>query len=158
MVSATPNLPISSVRKSSEVKSATPDLIIEDIASIPVEIIQKLILEDIGGQELLLLSRHDTIRGQEVSYRAISNAGDLEFKYSSETILFATESFRNYFRNFPILLESVVPELDENENSPNGYVDLTTGDVILEFKDLKNGQQIEHQALSSANVFDDTIY
>lgn len=157
MIYSSPNIPEIRERRASQVKSATPDLlIVEDL--IPDSVIVKLLLEDVAGQELLLLSRHDTIRGQEVSYRAISNAGDLEFKYSSETILFATESFKNYFRNFPILLESVVPELDENENSPNGYVDLTTGDVILEFKDLKNGQQIEHQALSSANVFDDTIY
>lgn len=158
MVSATPNLPINAVRRSSDVKSATPDLIIEDLSSVPVEVIERLIFEDIGGQELLLLSRHDTIRGQEVSYRAISNASDIDFKYSSETILFATESFKNYFRNFPILLESVVPEIEGNQYAPNAYVDLVTGDIILEFKDLKPEQQIEHQALSQASVFDDTIY
>jgi hypothetical protein len=158
MTSATPNLPSNNSRRSSEVKSATPDLIQEDSSVFPVSLITKLLFEDIAGQELLLLSRHDTVRGQDVSYRAISNAGDLDLKYSSETILFATESFKNYFKNFPILLESVVPEIEGNQYSPNGYADFETGDIVLEFKDLKPGQQIEHQTLSLANVFDDTIY
>ena len=158
MVSAIPNIPGGFSRNSSEVKSATPDLIIEDLNSIPVELIERLIFESIGGQELLLLSRHDTIRGQEIAYRPISNSRDIDFRYTSETILFATESFKNYFKNFSILLESVVPELDGNEYSPNAYVEESTGDIILEFKDVRSGQQIETQTVSIASVFDDTIY
>jgi hypothetical protein len=56
------------------------------------------------------------------------------------------------------LLESVVPELDGNEYSPNAYVEESTGDIILEFKDVRSGQQIETQTVSIASVFDDTIY
>lgn len=158
MVSATPNIPGGFSRNSSEVKSATPDLIIEDINSVPVEIIERLIFESIGGQELLLLSRHDTIRGQEISYRPISNSRDIDFRYTPETILFATESFKGHFKNFSILLESVVPELGGNEYSPNAYVEQSSGDIVLEFKDVKVGKQIETQTISSASVFDDTIY
>jgi hypothetical protein len=158
MVSAIPNIPGGMSRKSSEVKSATPDIIIEDINSVPIELIERLIFESLGGQELLLLSRHDTVRGQEISYRPISNSRDIDFRYSSETILFATESFKNYFKNFSIFLESVVPELDGNQYSPNAYVEVASGDIILEFKDVRPEQQIESQTLSNASVFDDTIY
>jgi hypothetical protein len=158
MVSATPSLPSGSQRKFSEVKSATPDIILEDSSLLPPELMEKLIFENIGGQELLLLSRHDTIGGQEIAYRSISNSRDIDFRYSSETIFFATESFKNYFKNFSILLESVVPEIEGNQYSPNAYVDQESGDIILEFRDIRSGQQIETQALSSATVFDDTIY
>jgi hypothetical protein len=158
-VSATPNLPISqSARQSSSVKSATPDLILEDTSSLPESAIEKLIFENIGGQELLLLARHDTISGQRVAYQKIQNAREIDFRYGSDTVLSTTESFKDYFRNFPILIETNVPEIEGNEFAPNAYVDPTTGNLVLEFVELRRGQEVQVQTISSADVFDDIIY
>lgn len=167
-VSATPNVPFRDyVRTSSQVKSATPDLIIEDASTTPVELMEKLIFEKIGGQELLLLSRHDNLNGQKVAYRPISNITDISIKYTPETLIFASESFKDYFKNFTIFLESAVPELVTydvdgsiifNNAAPNAYTSNTTGGITLEFSDIKNGQQVEVQILSNSNLFDDTIY
>lgn len=159
-VSSTPNLPQGPiVRSSSNIKTATPDIMVtEDPANIPVEVLEKLILEDISNQELLLLSRHDTVGGQDIAYRKIENANEVNFRYGPDTILLSSESFKNYFKNFPILLEANVPELEGNVYAPNARIDLATGNIVIEFKDLRSGQQIEVQTISSGLVFDDIIY
>jgi hypothetical protein len=167
-VSATPNVPFKDyVRTSSQVKSATPDLIIEDQMTTPIELMEQLIFEKIGGQELLLLSRHDNLNGQKVAYQPISNLTELSIKYSPETLIFASESFKDYFKNFTILLESAVPELIKydvdgaiifNDSAPNAYTSNITGGITLEFSDIKNGQQVEVQIMSNTKLFDDTIY
>lgn len=166
-VSATPSVPFNEyTRSASQVKSATPDLIIEDIASIPVELMEQLIFERIGGQELLLLSRHDNLNGQRVAYQPISNLPDIAIKYTPDTLIFASESFKNYFKNFTILLESAVPELVSiqngvitfNDSAPNAYTNMIDGSITMEFSDIKTGQQIEVQIMSDSKLFDDTIY
>jgi hypothetical protein len=68
-VSSTPLLPTGKSRSSSEVKSASPDIIIDESVTIPIELMEKLIFENIGAQELLLLSRHDNLLGQNIAYR-----------------------------------------------------------------------------------------
>ena len=45
----------------SAVKIATPDLIIRDSETMSIEIMTDLIFEDIGGQELATISRHDLV-------------------------------------------------------------------------------------------------
>ena len=145
-------------RSSSEVISASPDLIIQDDQVIPEEILLKLMFEDIGAQELLLLSRHDVLNGKKIAYQPISNIGDVDIAYGSENILFATESFKNYFKNFTILLESYVPELAEYSGGPNVTVSPTSGAIVLEFKDIRSDQRVEVQIAQSLNLFDDTIY
>lgn len=167
-VSATPNTPFRDyVRSSSQVKSATPDIIIEDGTGVPIELMEQLIFEDIGGQELLLLSRHDNLNGQKVAYRPISNLQDIDIRYATENLIFASDSFKNYFKNFTILLESAVPELIKydvdgsiifNDSAPNAYVVNATGGITLEFDNLKNGEQVQVQIMSNASLFDDTIY
>lgn len=158
-VSSTPNLPFSEyVRRASDVKSATPDIIIEDLAAVPVEVIEKLIFENIGGQELLLLSRHDTISGRDVAYQKINNVREIDFRYGSDLILASSDSAKDYLRNFPLFLDSVVPEIEGNQFAPNAYTDPITGDLVLEFKDLRANQEVQVQHIVSASVFDDIIY
>lgn len=157
--SSTPNFPSSSITRSvSSTKTATPDIIIQDYDSLSPELLSKLILEDVAGQELLLLSRHDTVGGQDVAYRKIENANEVNFRYGADSVLVSSDSFKNYFKNFPILLEGYVPEISGSQFAPNASLDLSTGNIILEFKDIRPGQQIEVQSISSADVFDDIIY
>lgn len=163
MTSAVPNIPFGQyARSSSDIKSATPDIIIEDPSEIPIELIQQLVFEDIGSQELLLLARHDNLSGQNVAYRTISNLQDVAIKYGPETLLYASESFKDYFKNFGILLESVVPEILEDGQvinaAPNMYVNQSDGSVTIEFKDFRAGYEVELEIVESSNVFDDTIY
>lgn len=142
-----------------QVKAATPDLIQIDSNTIPEELMLELLFENIGGQELLTVARHDTLSGRQIAYQPIKNINDIALQYSSENIIFMPESLKNYFKNFNIVLENNVPDIgDQAQNSPNAYIDPETGDLVLEFQNIIQGQQVEVQILSNAKVFDDTIY
>lgn len=142
-----------------QVKAATPDLIQIDNNTVPEELMLELLFEDIGGQELLTVARHDTLSGRQIAYQPIKNINDIALQYSSESIIFMPESLKNYFKNFNIILENNVPDIgNQAQGSPNAYIDAETGDLVLEFKNVTQGQQVEVQMLSNAKVFDDTIY
>lgn len=144
----------------SAVKVATPDILI-DPGTIPVELMQDLLFEDIGGQELLMVSRHDTLVGQPVAYQPIRNLNEISLQYNSDNIVFMPESIKNYFKNFNISLQNNVPVVEENgeeiDFSPNTYAS-SNGSLVLEFKNLGQNQQVEVQILDKSTLFDDTIY
>ena len=50
--------------------------------AIPESVMEYLLFEQIGGQELLLSSRSDMLNGTNPSYSIISNLVDLNFQYS----------------------------------------------------------------------------
>jgi hypothetical protein len=145
------------------VKVATPDIIEFDSGTIPIELMQDLLFEDIGGQELLIVSRHDMLNGRPVAYHPIRNIGDISLQYNSDNILSMPDTIKNYFKNFNVVLSTTVVEIDGNDSSPNIYNDLDTqsqtfGSVVLEFKNLNLNQQVEVQILKNGIPFDDTIY
>jgi hypothetical protein len=69
-----------------------------------------------------------------------------------------------YFNNFPIKLESKIPEIEDlreflNDQTANiAMLDSETGDLIIHVVDMEDDERIEIQILSSGNVLDDTIY
>jgi hypothetical protein len=144
-------------RSSSEVISARPDIMQDDFV-IPPEILIKLLFEDIGAQELLLLSRHDVLNGKKIAYQPISNIGDIEIAYGADAILSAADSFKNYFKNFKIFLESYVEEFKEYSGAPNSKVVPISGALSLEFRELRSDHRVEIQTAQFLNLFDDTIY
>ena len=143
-----------------EVKAATPDILI-DPGTVPLELMQDLLFENIGGQEILMVSRHDTIIGQPVAYQPIKNLNEISLQYNSDNIVFMPESIKNYFKNFNISLQNNVPVVEEGgeeiDLSPNTYSS-SNGSLVLEFKNLGQNQQIEVQVLDKSALFDDTIY
>ena len=91
-LSPTPNTPIvlGQMISSSNVnlvKTATPDIILFDDRSLSTESMADLIFENIGGQELINISRNDTINGQEISYQPIKNVKLLQQSYNPNNIL-----------------------------------------------------------------------
>jgi hypothetical protein len=89
--------------------AATPDLIIFDDAALPVEIMTDLLFEQLGGQEIINISRNDIINGQNVRYRLIANSGLLDQQYSSQNIFRVPGVLSEYFDNFGIKLSTHIP-------------------------------------------------
>jgi hypothetical protein len=122
--------------------------------SIPDALLEYLLFEQIGGQELLLLSRTDTLNGTNPSYSIISNLVDLRFQYAPSNIISLPNSLPDIFKRYSIVLDRYVPELDNaNNDCPNGYVELETtsstfNSLILEFKNIQPNQQVEVQIMS----------
>jgi hypothetical protein len=68
-------------------KTAPIDTVLFDDESMSPEIMADLIFEDIGGHELLSISRNDIINGQRVSYSPIKNLGLVQQRYNPNNIL-----------------------------------------------------------------------
>lgn len=160
------------------VKIATPDLIIKDDEVMSIDIMTDLIFEDIGGQELATISRHDLVNGQKILYTPIKNLTDLYLQYNPNNVL-RLQSSDSYFKSLSISVldklpvcgngyDIVPPASNPNEtdktkwtkvpNCKSIYIDPITGDLVINLINVKDGEQAEVQILTSGEVFNDTIY
>jgi hypothetical protein len=149
------------------VKVATPDILILTDEAMSPEIMTDLIFEDIGGQEIISIARNDIINGQNVLYQPIKNITSLFYQYNPQNILALPKTDRDYFKNFPISLQSHIPECGtgydvvsnvEVSNCKYVYVDPATGNLIINVINMLPGQEVEVQIMTTASVLDDTIY
>jgi len=160
-VNSTPDLPSSSPNPQLEkqnVKAATPDIILFDDETTPIEIMTDLIFENIGGQELINIVRSDTINGQNVSYQPIKNLTNLYFQYNPQNILALQDIDSNYFKKFPINFSSKVPSCGTGPNCSIVYIDTETGNLVVNVVNLGRDEQVEISIISDGQVLDDTIY
>ena len=148
------------------VKYASPDVVLTDQNSLPVDLILKLTLEKIGGLELISLVRHDTVNGQEIAYQPVKNLSQLAVLYNPQNMVKIPDSSELYFKNFAIKLESHIPPVLDDEiididmftKHNNVYLNPLTESVVIEVFDLKPDYEVEVQTISLGKVFDDTIY
>lgn len=142
------------------VKPATPDLIVFNTDNVPVETMTDLIFEQIGGQEVLGLSRNDIVNGQKITYNPIANTSILGRKYNSQNIFTVPSPSESYFKNFSIKLDSCTPNFGEG-TGPLGetvYVDADSEDLIVNVINMSSNDQVEIQILSSGYPTGDIIY
>lgn len=140
------------------VKPATPEIMIIKDEMIPVEIMTDLIFEDIGGQEIINIARHDIINGQDVIYQPIRNLTAISLANNSQNIISMPDTSDAFFKNFSIKLENKIPNVGSGPSGETVYIDPTSRSLIIEGVNLGRDEQIEVQILSSGAVLDDTIY
>jgi hypothetical protein len=165
-VAATPAMPAPlPTVKNTSTKSANPADIILDPGVTNYELMTKLTLEKIGGQELISIARHDTVNGQNVIYQPIKNVSDVAIAYNPQNMISFPDSSDTYFKSFAIKLEAHIPQYVDGEVSadmfakPNNvYYNPLTESLVIESIGLKRDYDIEVQMLSSGKVFSDTIY
>jgi len=138
----------------SQVKSATKDIILFNDEAVPIRLMEDLIFEDIGGQELINIARRDTVNGQKVSYQPIKNLSSIEQQYNPNNIISLQATADKYFANFSIKLDDKIPQ---NGGGPGGdyvYIDTTTGNLIVEAVNLESDEQIEIQIARSGTIYE----
>lgn len=153
-------------KPSSKTKASDPSIILFDDEAYPSVVLEKLLFEDISGQELLSIARTTDLSGAFVSNRIISNSADIAIKYSPENIIYIPDSLPSFFRDFSIDLFSKIPgeqvsinpDTQTSSDSPNAYFDYKQGGLVIEFSRLNPDEQVEVEILSSADSFNDTIY
>lgn len=174
MVTAVPNIPVAATSQSSRnIKPATPDLIQFNDSDIPIEYMAQLMFEDIGGQEIISISRNDVVNGQRVTYTPIKNLSALGLKYNSYNIFSIPTSSQSQFNNFAIKLENHTPlygqgtgkylfptdvNLDKRLLRETIYVDPPTGDLIINVVGLSENEQVEIEVVSTSESFNDILY
>lgn len=144
-------------RALADVKIATPDLIIQDTTSTPIDLMTELIFEDIGGQEILDIARHDTVNGQPVAYSPVKRLDIIDFQYSPNNIIGLSPNSSSFFLNFPIKLENNLPSFSENSDQLI-YFDETINSIVINLINVRPTEFVQVQVLSSGKLRDDTIY
>jgi hypothetical protein len=139
-------------------KSATLSHIALTNPELPVEVMTDLVFENIGGQELINISRHDIINGQDVSYSPIKNLKDIYIQYNPNNIIRLEGTSDTYFKNFSIKLESKIPAYGTGPNGEVVYIDPTTGDLVINISSLEPDEQVDVEILDSGEILNGTIY
>ncbi len=139
-------------------KPATPPLLALSNPTLSEERMTDLIFENIGGQELINISRNDIIDGQDVVYSPIKNLKDLYIQYNPNNIIRLESTSDTYFKNFPIKLENKLPAYGTGPNGEVVYIDPTTGDMVINVSSLDPDEQVDIQILDSGDTLNGTIY
>jgi hypothetical protein len=158
MVSAVPQTPsstsVTNTAPPNPTKTAPIDTILFDDQSISPEIMADLVFEDIGGHELLSISRNDIINGQQVSYSPIKNLGIVQQRYNPNNILGLQFTSDKYFANFAIKFDEKVPLQGSGVNGLNVYIEEATGDLIIETINMNSDEQIEVQVAINGTIYE----
>lgn len=153
------------------VKSATPDVEINAVKlkdPLLVEELQQLFLTDIGGRELVTLSRHDQINGINQEYSPIKNLADISLRYNSLEISPNADNVTTFLTSFNFDITKYIPtqqELDaeyplEADASKRAvvYFDKETNSLNVHVKNIFVNEKIEVEFIVPEEVKDGTIY
>jgi hypothetical protein len=136
---------------------ATPALIALSNLPLDIDIMADLIFENIGGQELINISRSDIINGQDVIYSPIKNLKNLYLEYNANNIIRLENAAETYFKNFPIRLENKLPYSSSGILEDVVYLD-SEGNLVINVSNLEKDEQVEVQIINSGEILDGTIY
>jgi hypothetical protein len=136
------------------VKSAPIDTVVFIDERFSSELITDLLFEDIAGQEILSIARNDTVNGQPVIYQPIKNLGIIRDTYNANNLLKLQETSDRFFANFIINLAEKIPKVGNGANGANYYLDLTTGDGVIELINMRSDEQVEIQIANAGTIED----
>jgi len=137
-------------------KTAPIDTILFDDDSVPIEVMTDIIFEDIGGHELINVARNDTIAGQVIRYQPIKNLTSIQQQYNPNNIVSLQDTSDKYFANFAIRLQNHLLDFGDG-SGPNGefvFISTTSGDLIIEMKDLELDYQIEVETAEGGTIYE----
>jgi len=116
-----------------------------------------LAFQDIGGQELINISRADTINGQNILYSIVKNLKNLMLDYNSNNIIKLGGTSDVYFKNFSIRLEDKIPSYGTGDNGKTVYIENNTGNIVVNLVNVEDLEQVEIEIINQGGYFDDTI-
>jgi len=156
-LSATPQTPatlnqILSTSNVNHIKAATPDIVLFEDDHVSTSEMSTLYFEDIGAQELISISRNDTINGQELSYEPIKNIKSLQQSYNPNNILGLQKTSDKYFAGFSIRFDQKFPNVGNGLDGENIYVD-EQGNLVIEAIGLNNDEQIEVELSTGGTIY-----
>ena len=135
-----------------KVKIATPEIILFDDETLPTTTLIDILFEDVGGQELLSMSRHDIISGDYVPNQLIKNLTSLNQEFSSKRLLSLQNTSDKYFSNFGIKLENKIPSVGGGAGGENVYLN-DSQDIVIDLINLDIDEQVEVQLSISGTMY-----
>lgn len=121
------------------------DVILFDDQYISADSIAEILLEDIGGIELLSIARRDTIDGLNPYYTLISNLSRIRREYDASQLISKQRPKQSYADKFAIDINSKIPpdEYLSDHNLDNWYYLDSEGNLVIELVNLKPDENIE---------------
>jgi LysM repeat protein len=135
------------------VKTATLDIILFDEESVATDGMFDQIFENIGGQELINITRSDIVNGQKISYQPIKNLSAIQQRYNPNNILSLQQTSDKFFAGFSIKLEDKIPEVGNGLNGENVYLN-ASGDLVIEFININVDEQVETLISASGTIYE----
>jgi len=137
---------------------ADPSIIIFDEEAVPIEVMSDLLFEQVGGQEIINISRNDLVNGQSVIYHPIKNLQEVYLRYNTKNIVALQQSSVEIFKGFPIKFVNHIPIVGNGPDGQNVYLDPLTGNVVVEVVNITRNEQVDVEIINTVSSFDDTIY
>jgi hypothetical protein len=136
------------------IKTAPIDTVEFVDEALSAELLLDLLFEDVGGQELLTIARNDTVNGQDVAYQPFKNLGILQEIYNPTNLLKLQDTSDKIFSNFTINLLEKIPRVGNGANGANYYLDLVSGDGVIELINMRFDEQVEIQIANAGTIED----
>jgi len=149
----TPNLSVTVSPPPPPVKTATLDIILFDEEVVTTDGMFDQIFENIGGQELINITRSDIVNGQKISYQPIKNLSAIQQIYNSNNIISLQQTSDKFFAGFSIKLEDKIPENGNGISGSNVYLN-ASGDLIIEFININPDEQVETQISVGGTIYE----
>ena len=144
----------SSVRK--PVKIATPQYVNfqNDINAEDADFLKMLYFEQINGTMLLSLTNNANLNTDSVNYQPIINMAEIQKALDPKGILALQNTSDKYFLNFPIKLETKIPNSGNGPAGTNVYINFSTGNLVIESINLNPGEKIEIETLQNGTIYE----
>jgi hypothetical protein len=138
--------------KKQKVKVATSNLFIQDQPLDKTETMTDAIIEDIGGQEIINISRTDLLNGQNFTYNVIENLASTQREFNANEFIKLQSTDSEYFNSFQINLNTFTPEYGTGNLGNTVYVDPDTGDVVINTINVSNDLVLEVEFVSYSEI------
>lgn len=152
-ITVKPNVPKKAdISAKQTVKVATSNLFITDERIDKTDMIADAILEDIGGQEIINISRNDLLNGQNITYNVIENLASTQRQFNPNELVKLQATSAEFFDSFTIDLNSFTPSYGTGTNGDIVYVDPDTGDVVVNTINVNNNLVVEVEFISYSDI------
>jgi hypothetical protein len=149
---AIPKKGSSDISAKQKVKVATSNLFITEQVIDKTDQMADAIIEDIGGQEIINISRNDLLNGQNVTYNVIENLESTQRQFNPNELIRLQSTSADFFDTFTLNLDTFTPNYGTGNAGEIVYVDANTGEVIINTINLSNNLVLEVEFVSYSEI------
>ena len=113
-----------------------------------------LYFEQINGLMLLSLTNNANLNTENVNYQPIVNMAEVQRSLDPKVVLALQNTSEKYFLNFPIRLETRIPNDGNGPSGTNVYINFSTGNLVIESINLNVGEKVEIETLQNGTIYE----
>ena len=116
-------------KQTSQVKISAVNVVNRNYEATSVEQMERLYFQNVGGTEILSVTRHDTVGGEEVVFNNVDNLSELRSQFNPLNILMTT-NLNSLFSEYGVDIGQKIGALDETFSmNVDGGIDIQVFNV-----------------------------